>query len=103
MSTVPDLQLAVQTTIASKRLGTPVFVRYLMQGQDPPNVAVERLTLATLVIQGWLGQFLSRVYATGSIAAGQAALTLEFKNAGSAVVTWSRGQPRGDGIDLMVL
>jgi hypothetical protein len=55
------------------------------------------------VVRQWLGQPLEQVYAIGSAESGQAALTLKFREGATALVSFARGHPRGDGIDLMVL
>jgi hypothetical protein len=103
MTTLADLHRAVQSTIASKRLGRPVFVRYTMQGLDKPERIVPRLAQATAAVRDWLGQSLDRIYATGTAAGGQVSLTLQFREGGTAQVSFARGQAHGNGIDLLVL
>jgi len=103
MMTLANLHTAVQTTLASKRLGKPVFVRYLLQGSDKVEAIPGRLAQITLVVQEWLGQPLERIYAVGSADSGQVSLTLQFREGATAQVTFVRGQPRGSGVDLMVL
>src|SRR4051812_5783699 len=103
MTTATDLNRAVQATLASKRLGTPVFVRYALQSEDRADAIVPRLAQMTATVREWLAQPLARIYAIGAVAKGQVALTLEFRDGGSALVTWSRTPPRGDGVDLLVL
>jgi hypothetical protein len=103
MTTLADLHRAVQTTLASKRLGTPVFVRYLQQGLDPGEAVVPRLARATAAVRDWLGQPLERLYAVGSADRGQVSLTLQFRGGATALVSYARGEPRGAGVDLMVL
>jgi hypothetical protein len=102
MNAIAELHHAVQTAIAGKRLGKPVFVRYLLTCPDKiPLVA--RLACITAVVRGWLGQTLENIQAIGSAAAGQVSLTLQFREGGSALVSVSRGQRLGDGVDLLVL
>jgi hypothetical protein len=103
MTTLADLHRAVQMTIASKRLGQPVFVRLTIQGLDRPEAVVSRLAQASSLVQQWLGQPLVQILALGSAESGQAALTLQFEQGATALVSFARGQPRGAGIDLMVL
>ena len=103
MSSVADLHRAVQTTLASKRLGKPVFVRYLVQSQEKADAVMPRLARVIGDVREWLGQQLGRVYALGSIESGQVAVTLEFREGATALVSWSQGRPRGDGVDLLVL
>jgi hypothetical protein len=101
MPTLLDLHRTVQTTLASKRLGKPVFVRYSLQSLDTDTLP--RLAQLCAAVQTWLGLPPSRLYAIGSLASGQVALTLQFPDGSSAVVTWSLGQPIGGGVNLMVL
>jgi hypothetical protein len=103
MTTVADLHRAVQATVAGKRLGRPVFVRYLFQSEDKPEAVLPRLAQATAAVRDWLGQPLERVYALGAAAGGQVSLTLEFSRGATAVVGWSRGRPRGAGVDVLVI
>lgn len=103
MTTLADLHRTVQSTIASKRLGRPVFVRYTLQGLEKPDKIVSRLIQATAAVRDWLGQPLDRVYATGIAAGGQVSLTLQFREGGTAQVSFARGKSHGDGVDLLVL
>jgi hypothetical protein len=96
------LHRAVQSTLASKRLGTPVFVRYSLHSQDKADAAVQRLAQLAAVVRDWLGQVLERVYAVGSPKNGHVALTLEFHEGGTAQLTWTGGGQRGS-VDLTVL
>ncbi len=99
MNTLADLHRAVQTTLTSKRLGQPVFVRYLWSSPDKPETVLPRLAHVAATIRDWLGQTPERVYALGGAAAGQVSLTLEFREGASALLCWSVGK----GVDLMVL
>src|SRR5437588_12305016 len=103
MSTLADLHRAVQSTLASKRLGRPVFVRYLLCSQDKPEAALPRLAQLTAVVRDWIGQAVERVHAAGTPRGGQITLTLEFRGGATALVSWAAAPPRGDGIDLTVL
>jgi hypothetical protein len=103
MISLADLQRTVQATLASKRLGRPVFVRFTWQGQDAADAVVARLARAVGVVQSWLGQPLERVHAVGSATAGQVALSLLFVDGATALVSFCRTPPRGDGLDLIVL
>jgi hypothetical protein len=103
MTTFADVARAVQATLASKRLGKPVFVRLTWQGLDKPEAITPRLARGIAVVQQWLGQPLEQVYALGSTENGQLALTLRFREGATALVSFTRGQPRGAGLDLLVL
>ena len=103
-----DLLRAVQTTLASKRLGTPVFARVLFhnqgkRGQAAPGEVVAELTRTAGMVREWLGQPLERVYAVGAVKTGQVSLTLEFRNAATAIVSWSGTSTAGDGVDLTLV
>jgi predicted dehydrogenase len=103
MTAFTDLDRAVQQALASGRLGPAVFVRCLVQSPDAPGSALPTLVRAATTIRGWLGQPVVRVYALGSPDGSQVSLTLEFRDGGTALVSWSHGPPRGDGVDLTVL
>src|SRR5262245_49748853 len=103
MTTLADLHRAVQSTLASKRLGRPVFVRYLFCGQDKTDTALPRLAQLTAAVRDWIAQPLERVHAAGTPRGGQITLTLEFRGGATALVSWAAAPPRGAGIDLTVL
>jgi hypothetical protein len=103
MTSFADLHRSVQATLASKRLGRPVFVRCTLQGLDRPEAVLPRLAQLVALARQWLDQPLDQLYALGSSESGQVCLTLRFREGGTALVSYARGQPRGDGIDLMVL
>jgi hypothetical protein len=103
MTALANLHNAVQATLASQRLGRPVFVRYLVQTPDKAETIVPRLAQVTTTVREWLGQPLERLYAVGTVESGQVSLTLQFRDGATALVGFARGQPRGSGIDLMVL
>src|SRR5262245_14236437 len=95
-----DLHRAVQTTLSSKRLGTPVFARYLLQTPDKPAAVANRLAQIAAVVRDWLGQPVERIYALGSTKNGQVTLTVEFRDAAAALISWSSG--RG-AVDLTLI
>jgi hypothetical protein len=103
MASLADLHRAVQATLASTRLGKPVFVRYLLQGADQADAIAPKLAQAAAVVRDWLKQPLERVHAVGSVAAGQVSLTLQFKEGATALVSYAKTRPLGDGLDLMVI
>lgn len=103
MTTIDNLHRTVQQTLASKRVGTPVFVRYIVQGGENGNAAITRLARITHSVRGWFGQAIARLHALGNPKDGQVTLTLEFDQGGTALISWAAGAPRGDGIDLTVI
>jgi hypothetical protein len=103
MSTLADLHRAVQSTLAGKRLGTPVFVRYQLTSQDRADAVLPRLAHLVAVVRSWLNQPLERVYALGTPKSGQVALTIECRGGATALVSWASCPPSGDGVDLLLL
>jgi hypothetical protein len=103
MATLALLHQAVQTTLANQRLGRPVFVRYLVQSLQAPDALVPRLAQITAVVRDWLRQPLERLYAVGTKAFGQVALSLQFQEGATALVIFACSQPREPGVDLLVL
>jgi hypothetical protein len=103
MTTLADLHRAVQATLATKRLGQLVFVRYLLHGPDRPTVALARLAQLTAVVRDWIGQTLERIHAVGAPKTGQVSLTLEFQAGATALVSWAAVAAGGHAIDLTVL
>jgi hypothetical protein len=101
MPTLAELHRAVQAALAAKRVGRPVFVRYLLQGLDNNETARARLVEAAVVVRSWVDQPLERLYALSG--GGQVSLTLQFRDGATALVSYARAQPRGDGVDVMVL
>ena len=102
MSTLADLHRAVGATLASKRLGRPVFVRYLCHSPDKSDAVLLLLTELVSTVSAWHGQALAQVYAVGGAGTGHVSLTLEFDGGATALVGWARSQLPG-GVDLMVL
>lgn len=103
MPSLANLHRAVGAVLASKRLGRPVFVRYLLQAAEQPEALAPRLAQLTAVVRDWLGQPLERVYAVGSAAGGQIALTLQFRDGATALVCFAQSRPKGPGADVLVL
>jgi hypothetical protein len=103
MPALADLHRAVQATLAGKHLGRPVFVRYTLQGTEPLGSLVPRLVQLTTLVRDWLAQPLERVHAIGSADSGQVALTLQFHEGATAVVSLLRSHPTGPGADVLVI
>ena len=107
MTTLADLHRTVQATLASKRIGTPVFVRYLLNGVLEGEGAPNLRALAQVVagVGDWLGQPADRLYSlfSGQDGQGQCSLTLQFPNGATALVSEVHGQNKEPGVDLMIL
>jgi hypothetical protein len=103
MTRLADLHRFIESTLAARRLGTPVFVRYLVQSQDKPAAVLPRLTLIAAQVRSWLGQPMERLYSLGQPKSGQVSLTVEYRGGATALLAWSGGLPRGTGVDILVL
>jgi len=101
LTSLADLHRGVASVIASKRIGTPVFVRYTWQGAETGDAIVGRLAQIVASARDWIGQSLSSVYAIGKIELGQVTLTLQFAGGATALVTFARGVR--SGLDLMLV
>lgn len=103
MASLTDLHRSVQATLASKRLGTPVFVRYLLQSHNKSAAVMPRLAWLTGIIRDWIDQPLERIYAQGQAKNGHLDLTLEFRNGASAVLHWTVAAGSLFTADVMIL
>lgn len=103
MITLAELHRAVQTTLAGKRLGNPVFVRYLLFSQDRPAAVLQGLAQQASLVQGWMNQPIERITSTGTVKGGQVSLLLEFRGGSTAILAWAGVPGRGNGVDLLVL
>lgn len=102
MTSLADLHRTVQTTLTGKRLGTPVFVRYLLRSPEKAAAAPARLAWIAGVVRDWLDQPLERVYAQGQAKNGHLDLMLEFRGGATAVIHWSAVANAADA-DVMIL
>jgi hypothetical protein len=102
MNSLDELHRSVQTTLASNRLGTPVFVRYIVQ-RPAAEPALAGLARIAGVVRGWLGAPVREIYAVGSAEQRHITLTLELQNAATALITWIGTPGRGSGVDLLVV
>jgi len=103
MTTLADLHRGVQSTLASKRLGTPVFVRYHYHSPLKGQTVLARLAKTTATVRSWLDQPLERIFAQGTATSRHVTLTLEFRSGVTAVVTWVGTNGRGGGVDLTLI
>jgi hypothetical protein len=96
-------QRTVQATLASKRLGTPVFVRCLAQHAVAAKAAPAFLAHLVHIVNGWLAQPLDRIYALGTVKNRHVTLTMQYQAGASAQLTWVGQAPGGPGVDLMLV
>ncbi len=107
MLTAADLHRTVMATLASKRLGKPVFIRLLVHAvarakqTDGPG----GLEPWVRIVGDWLGQATHSVYHLPSRPAGlgHETLTLVFRDGATAVVTLTDVSPGREGVDLMLV
>src|SRR5262245_15779814 len=69
-----ELESTIQSVIASKRIGRPVFVRLTWYGDSGKREVLPRLGRLGRVAARWLDQQLDRAYGAGSIDSGQVSL-----------------------------
>ncbi len=100
MPSLMDLHRAVANALAAGRVGTPVFVRYLLLTPDEPQQVPARLAEITGTVSSWIGQPLVGVYAPAPIRDATATATLRFRGGGTAQVSVGPG----DGaVDVLLL
>ncbi len=102
MTSLADLHRTVQTTLASKRLGIPVFVRYLLRSPEKTETTPARLAWLAGIVRDWLGQPLERVYVQGQVKNGHLDVTLEFRDGATAIIHWSAVRDAA-AADVMIL
>jgi hypothetical protein len=102
MASAIDLADAVTSASTSGRLGVPVFVRYLLHGPEAGEPVLRSLASAATLARDWLAQDLTHITAVGSLASGQTSLTLQFRQGGTAVISYAQS-PTARGVDLMIL
>jgi hypothetical protein len=103
MASLADLHRAVQKTLASGRLGQPVFLRYLVRGSEGGEAIRERMAQCIALAREWLHQSLVSVYAVGSPESCQVSLTLEFDGGATALLGYASTPPQDAGVDLLLL
>lgn len=101
MPSLQPLHTAVQGSL--KKVGTPVFVRYLLFSQDKKSEPSTALASLLQIANNWIGQPLDRLFAVGSAATGNVTLTCEFRGGATALLSWSTSPARGIGADIFVL
>jgi predicted dehydrogenase len=114
MTTLADLHNTVATTLASRRLGKAVFVRYHLNGvldREKPGGLAALATVAA-VVGNWFdspgagtdyGPDKLMVLSSGKDGREQTTLNLRFPNGRTALISSVHGQPGGPGVDLMLL
>jgi predicted dehydrogenase len=98
-----DLHRAVEATLASKRLGQPVFLRYTWQTPGGGDKTFEQAAHLAGVFEGWFGQRIRTVYAAHGPGADNVSVTLQFEGGASALLAVVAAKPRGSGIDIMLM
>jgi len=101
--TEADLLQAVEGLLASQRLGEPVFVRCLLLTANPTTDPAHRLAQLAGTIRRWFGVPLARLYAAGTVAEGQASVSLQFASGVTGLVVLARCPEGADNLDLLIL
>jgi predicted dehydrogenase len=92
-----DLHQAVETALANQRIGQPVFIRYLIHGNEPSS-----LDQLLPVLTRWLGQGVQCRQALGE-AARQPSFALQTANGSSALLSFASNDQGTSGVDLTIL
>jgi hypothetical protein len=100
---IAELHRAVQGVLTSGRLGQPVFVRYHLACVVQPGNVVPKLAGVATMVSGWLDQVPERVLARGDPNSGQVALTVEFHEGATALVSISCVPSSPKGVELALL
>ncbi len=103
MTSLADFHRTVQATIASKRVGAAVFVRYMYHASITGDAIAARLAKTAAAVRDWTAQPLDRIFAQGAEKSRHITLMLEFRGGATALVTWVGTAGRGSGIDLTVV
>jgi hypothetical protein len=103
MASLSDLHRAVEATLASKRIGHPVFVRYLFFDDLPTGEIFPRMSELVAAVHGWMRQAISKLHAIGSLQRGQISLMVQFEGGATALVTYASRKEGGRGVDLTIL
>jgi hypothetical protein len=103
MTYLADLHRTVEATLASRRLGRPVFVRYHWFGPEPPDEMFTRLAQLTALAGVWLDQDLDRLQVNAAADLTHVALTAQFQAGATALIGVTRVPASDACVDLMIL
>src|SRR5262245_19472509 len=105
MTTLAPLHQGVRAIIASKRIGTPVFVRYHVQGLLTGAAIVPDLAQLIAEINAWFGQPAQSLYslASGKVSPYQNTLEVRYPQGESALLSEVHNVPGNRGVSLMLL
>lgn len=98
-----DLLQAVEELLASRRLGEPVFVRWLLLTPNPAADPVRQLAQVAGTIRRWFGVPLVQLYTAGTAAEGQVSVTLQFASGVSGLAVFARCPEDAEHLDLLIL
>jgi hypothetical protein len=86
MSYLDELHQTVSATLASGRIGAPVFVRWTAALAQSEEVLKAQLAEMSAYANLWLAAPVQRLYATGAQGQGHLSLTLEYDTGSSALL-----------------
>lgn len=100
MTSLVDLQRAVQETVDSGRIGTPVFARLLLVAPIDADRLLDLLAAGVSLVADWMGSPPARMIGNPGATAETPSLTLVFEQGATALVSAGRGE---HGTDLLLL
>jgi hypothetical protein len=103
MISLADLHRIIEVTLASHRLGRPVFVRYHWYGPEHADAVLCRLAQLTAVVRAWLDSDLDRLHAVANPDRSHVSLTLQFHGGATALIGFAHARPAEARVDLMIL
>ena len=101
---IQSLQTSVNAVIADGRIGSPVFLRCMMQARMTETDLVPAIATLTAVANSWMPSPLERIYVLGSADATQATATVQYVGGQTAILSVNRiPDPPAEGINLMLV
>lgn len=100
MPSLTDLHRTVDSTLATRRIGQPVFIRYLLFGDTSAVPAAIRLAATAEKIRAWLAQPVSELTVVGNSEFAISSVLLQFATGATAFVSLAVGEP---AVDLTIL
>ena len=87
---IKSLQQPVQSVIADGRIGSPVFLRCMIQAQIEGTNIVKGMAALTALANTWMPSPLEQIYAFGSADATQATVTVQYAGGQTAILSVNR-------------
>jgi hypothetical protein len=100
MPSLTDLHRAVESVLATQRIGQPVFVRYVRFGGAQSEDVAFRLAALVTIIRSWFNQPIQHLSFIGAKGLDAPAVLLQFAAGATALVSLAVGDP---AVDLTIL